>query len=121
MDRPVCGSVGPRRRACLRTEGHAGSHYDPGFTHTWTDSEAEVEPEPEPEPAYVNVNGGWVTRREATILQMAANGLNTDATAIALGLSANTVKTHRSRIMKRISAENIPHAVALALRAGVIT
>lgn len=49
-----------------------------------------------------------------------ANGEEAIETGRRLGLSLNTVKTHRRRLFKMLGAENGAHAVAIATRLGIL-
>ncbi len=61
-----------------------------------------------------------VTPRQREILQMFADGHATDEVARRLGLSAETVRTHAKASLPRLGARDRPHAVAIALRSGLI-
>ncbi len=58
--------------------------------------------------------------REIQVLALAADGLSNPEIALRLGLSALTVKSHLSRMTRRLGARDRAHLVLLALRAGVI-
>ncbi len=64
--------------------------------------------------------GRGLTRRQRQILQLVADGHSTAQVAHALGLSEETVRTHAKAILARLDARDRAHAVAIALRAGVI-
>ena len=64
--------------------------------------------------------GKALTRRQREILQSYANGHSTGATAKALGLSPETVRTHTKAILARLKAHDRAHAVAIALRRSCI-
>ena len=61
-----------------------------------------------------------LTARQREILQMLANGLQTDAVARELGLSTETVRTHTKRILAKLHADTRTQAVAIAIRNGLI-
>jgi two-component system nitrate/nitrite response regulator NarL len=61
-----------------------------------------------------------LTRRQVSVLQLVADGYSGPQVAEALCLAPNTVKTHLSRIYKAMGATGQAHAVAIALRAGLI-
>ena len=61
-----------------------------------------------------------LTRRQRQILQLIADGRSTAQVAHSLGLSAETVRTHTKAILARIDARDRAHAVAIALRSGLI-
>lgn len=53
-------------------------------------------------------------------LEMAAHGYTVPSAAEALGVTQNTVKTHRTRAMRLLSAHTMTQAVATAMRLGLI-
>lgn len=61
-----------------------------------------------------------LTRRQIEVLQHLADGHSTEQTAKRLGLSEQTIKTHAKGILSRLDANGRAHAVALAIRAGLI-
>ncbi|HEX8066727.1 MAG TPA: response regulator transcription factor [Thermoleophilaceae bacterium] len=61
-----------------------------------------------------------LTVRQREILQMLADGLQTDAVARQLGLSTETVRTHTKRILAKLHADTRTQAVAIAIRNGLI-
>jgi len=63
---------------------------------------------------------GLLSRRETEILQYVARGDETREIASALGLKRQTVKNDINRVIQKLGAKNRAHAVALALRNGVI-
>lgn len=48
------------------------------------------------------------------MLRLAAQGLTNSEAALQVHVSLETVKTHRKRILSKLGAHNMPHAVALA-------
>lgn len=73
------------------------------------------------DPAAVALGGEpTVTRRQREILQLLANGHSTTETAHSLGVSTETVRTHAKAALARLGARDRAHAVAVALRAGLI-
>lgn len=68
-------------------------------------------------------NGGSrpaLTPRQREILQLLADGNSTVTAAHRLGLSAETVRTHSKAILSRLEARDRAHAVAIAMRSGLI-
>lgn len=66
---------------------------------------------------YVGEDGELsLTDRQREILQMYADGVHTERVAEALGLSAETVRTHTKRILAKLGANTRTHAVAIAVR-----
>jgi DNA-binding NarL/FixJ family response regulator len=61
-----------------------------------------------------------LTVRQREILQMLADGMQTDAVAKSLGLSTETVRTHTKRILAKLQADTRTQAVAIAIRNGLI-
>ncbi|MFC6047089.1 response regulator transcription factor [Methylobacterium hispanicum] len=61
-----------------------------------------------------------LSRREIEILQRCAFGMKTETIAAALEVSAHTVREHLDRARIKLDARNLTHAVALAMRAGLI-
>jgi len=59
--------------------------------------------------------------RELQVLQHLADGLTTDAVARALFLSPATVRTYAEHAMHKLEADNRVHAVAIAMRLGLIS
>lgn len=61
-----------------------------------------------------------LTKRQREILQLLADGSSTAQIAHALGLSEETVRTHTKATLARLDARDRAHAVAIALRSGLI-
>lgn len=61
-----------------------------------------------------------LSSRQREILQMLANGMQTDAVARQLGLSTETVRTHTKRILAKLEASTRTQAVAVGIRYGLI-
>lgn len=55
------------------------------------------------------------------VVEMAAEGLEVKETAREMGVSIDTVKTHRRRALDFLNANNMAHAVAEAFRRGVLS
>ena len=64
---------------------------------------------------------GLLSERETEVLQHLANGLTTDATGKELFLSPATVRSYAENAMRKLDAHNRVHAVATALRLGLIS
>lgn len=60
-----------------------------------------------------------LTPREREVLECMVAGLSRAATAAALFLSTNTVRTHTQRVLAKLGVHSSLEAVAVALRAGV--
>ena len=61
-----------------------------------------------------------LTPRQREILQMLADGRQTDTVSQELGLSTETVRTHTKRILAKLGAGTRTQAVAIGLRNGLI-
>ena len=61
-----------------------------------------------------------LTPRERGVLQFVAEGKTTKEVAQLLGISAKTVESHRTRIMKKLDTPNIAGVVRYAIRLGLI-
>ena len=66
------------------------------------------------------VNEIRLTPTERKVMELAAEGLLVKQIAVQLGLSPLTVKNHLARIRRRLGATDKAHAVATALRAGLL-
>lgn len=58
--------------------------------------------------------------RETEILQRMADGLSSRNIAIALGISEDTVETHRKNIYRKIDVKNAAQAMAYGFRNNII-
>ena len=61
-----------------------------------------------------------LSARQRQILQMLADGMQTDAVASELGLSTETVRTHTKRILAKLESSTRTQAVAVGIRHGLI-
>ncbi len=61
-----------------------------------------------------------LSARQREILQMLADGMQTDTVAERLGLSTETVRTHTKRILAKLEASTRTQAVAIGIRHGMI-
>jgi DNA-binding NarL/FixJ family response regulator len=62
-----------------------------------------------------------LSEREAQVLQLLANGHTTESAATALFLSPATVRSYVENAMHKLDARNRVHAVATALRMGLLS
>jgi DNA-binding CsgD family transcriptional regulator len=67
------------------------------------------------------IAGTPLSAREAAVIRGASDGQSNISIAVSLGITENTVKAHMQRAMAKLSARNRAHAVAAALRDGVIS
>ena len=61
-----------------------------------------------------------ITVREREILQEIANGLGSKQIEQKFFIAKDTVESHRKNIIKKMRAESMCHAVAMAFRLGFI-
>jgi PAS domain S-box-containing protein len=61
-----------------------------------------------------------LTKREAEILQLVADGFENDEISGQLYISKETVKTHVRRLLQKLGARSRTHAVSVGLRRGLI-
>lgn len=64
--------------------------------------------------------GGRISELDIWYLQMMAEGHTVKAAARMRNVSPNTVECQRTEIFRVLGARNAPHAVALALKYGII-
>jgi DNA-binding NarL/FixJ family response regulator len=74
----------------------------------------------EPLPAESNNERSLLSKREREVLQLLANGRTNDETAQEVGLSPATVRTYVENAMHKLKADSRTHAVAVAVRLGLI-
>jgi DNA-binding CsgD family transcriptional regulator len=68
----------------------------------------------------VHVVKGPLSAREVEILSLASHGKTAPEMSAALTISERTVAFHINNIVEKLGASNKTHAVALALRQGLI-
>lgn len=61
-----------------------------------------------------------LTKREAQLLTLIANGYTDPAIAAELAISKNTVSTHRKKLLKKMDVHNSAHLVKKACMMGLI-
>jgi len=66
------------------------------------------------------VAGQPLSSREREVLTCAADGKTIDETAKQLLLGVETIKDHRRRVIAKLRANNISHAVAIGFRQGLL-
>lgn len=62
-----------------------------------------------------------LSARERQILQLLADGRTNNAIATLLSLSARTVETYRSRMMRKLEVRDLPSLIRFAIRHGFCT
>ncbi|TFW16800.1 response regulator [Duganella callida] len=67
-----------------------------------------------------SLNNEQLTRREIEVLSLAAQGNSNKMIASRLGISEDTVKSYMSTLFGKLGANDRTHAVALALKSGLI-
>lgn len=77
-----------------------------------------------PQEVTAHLNGFFpevaLTSREVEVLQLVARGLGNKEVGEILGTAAGTVKAHVQSILSKLDAKDRTHAVALAIRRGII-
>ena len=71
-------------------------------------------------PTENNNERSLLSKREREVLQLLANGRTNDETAQEVGLSPATVRTYVENAMHKLKADSRTHAVAVAVRLGLI-
>ena len=69
--------------------------------------------------AQSNIDYG-VTMREREVLQLLSDGKSSAAISAQLFITRETVKSHVHHILVKLRADSRAHAVAIALREGII-
>jgi len=59
--------------------------------------------------------------RELEVLELLQRGLMVKEIADELGISDETVRTHKDNIKRKLNALNVAHAVAIAIHKGWLT
>lgn len=79
-----------------------------------------VGPQPEPDLTAATDQELRLTPTERRVMELVAEGLLVKQIALRMELSPLTVKNHLARIRRRLGATDKAHAVATALRAGLL-
>jgi DNA-binding CsgD family transcriptional regulator len=61
-----------------------------------------------------------LTEREIAVLRLRAKGFNVPEIAPRLGISVTTVRTHVKKMVAKLEAKDLTHALAQAFRAGIL-
>jgi DNA-binding NarL/FixJ family response regulator len=91
----------------IRRSRAAGHYVDPSLTGLATDVPATSAGRP-------------LSRRESEVLRLIADGLSNQAIADALVVSVETVRTHIKSLLRKLSARDRAHAVAVGFRVGLL-
>jgi DNA-binding CsgD family transcriptional regulator len=67
------------------------------------------------------ISGEPLTAREVEVLLWAARGKTAEETAAEIFIATETVRSYRKRVSAKLSADSLAHAVALALRDGIVS
>lgn len=62
-----------------------------------------------------------LTKREKELLLLIADGFTDPEIATELGISKNTVSTHRKKLLKKMSVRNSAHLVKKACLMGLVS
>lgn len=62
-----------------------------------------------------------LTKKQGDILELLAQGCTNEEIGKALAILPQTVKNHVSGLLRRLHAKNRAHAVAIAVRKGIIS
>lgn len=62
-----------------------------------------------------------LTKREIEVLEQLVDGRPVRAASVALEITPHTVSSHKRRIFEKLGVQNGPAAVALAVKAGLVT
>ena len=65
-------------------------------------------------PGMFEARNPTLTRRQLQVLELASRGHTVQETAVELGIGAETVKTHRKRVLQELGARTTHEAVARA-------
>jgi DNA-binding CsgD family transcriptional regulator len=66
------------------------------------------------------VAGQPLSHREREVLTRAAAGMTVEETASELFLAIDTIKGYRRRVIAKLRANNISHAVAIGFQEGIL-
>lgn len=62
-----------------------------------------------------------LTPRELDVLRLVGAGMTTREVSVELGISPKTVENHKQRIFSKLGVQNQAHAVAVAMRSGMLS
>ncbi len=57
-----------------------------------------------------------ITEREKEVLKCLALGMSTEAISLQLGITFNTVESHRKSLLRKFNSKNTPQMMAVASR-----
>ena len=99
---------------------YVSKHSPPATLQRAVDAVTDFKPFIDPEVERSGTGQVPITPRQRQILQLFANGHSTDDAAERLGLSTETVRTHAKASLPRLGARDRAHAIAIAIRGGLI-
>lgn len=67
-----------------------------------------------------NLHDEPLSQRELEVLRCVAQGMSNKVVAVHLGIAEETVKAHMKNIMGKLSARDRTHAVAIAIKRGLL-
>jgi len=91
----------------IRRSRAEGRYVDPSLTGLTSDATATAATRP-------------LSRREVEVLRLIADGLANQAIADVLAVSVETVRTHIKSLLRKLSARDRAHAVAVGFRVGLL-
>ncbi|MEP6975965.1 MAG: helix-turn-helix transcriptional regulator [Spartobacteria bacterium] len=65
-------------------------------------------------------NGQPLSRRELEVAPLLASGLSTKETAAALGVGADTIESHRSRIYRKLGLHSVVELTLWVIDCGLV-
>jgi len=101
-------SSGEELLAAIRRVAHGGEHYDAVVVHALMREEARRQ------------QSTALSDRELEVLRLVSAGQTNKEVAASLFLSPETVKAHLETIYRKLGASDRTHAVAVALREGML-
>ena len=81
----------------------------------------QVVPLASSKPTRVAASGPRLTPRELDVLRLVGAGNTTREISERLGISAKTVENHKQRMFSKLEVQNQAHAVAVAMRQGILS
>jgi DNA-binding NarL/FixJ family response regulator len=101
-------SSGDELLAAIRRVAHGGEHFDAVVVHALMRQGTR------------RTDSSSLSERELEVLRLVASGLTNKEVAARLYLSVETVKAHLETIYRKLDASDRTHAVAVALREGLL-
>jgi len=76
---------------------------------------------PDPKVIRLDERRSLLSPREVEVLEEIGAGATTRTVAVAMGISPKTVENHKQRIFTKLGVQNQAHAVAVAMRQGLMS